>query len=287
MNVSVITPTRNRAHILQYCIERLLDQTRQPDEIIVVDDASNDGTEGLSILKKTKYIKFEERIGHWRARNIAVREAAGDLIIFVDSDVLVARNFIEDHLFLHEKDAKIVVQGLVRHIRSPRSFGNFTLRVDGLCLTGLVIQNCSLRKKWILDAGLFDDYKLMGYMDVEFGMRLKKMGIRRVVSVRRCIAYHVDGYPTREWLNNLLSKFEERGRTSWRFIQRAKSWTGEGISNRRVVLLSNMLSTPRWAEKGRLVDLLLKSVDSPFIFVFPLLKEVLKLHYRAKGIREG
>lgn len=287
MNVSVIIPTRNRAHILQYCIERLLDQTRRPDEIIVADDASNDGTKGLSILKKTRYIRFEERIGHWRARNIAIGEAAGDLIIFVDSDVLVASNFIEDHLFLHEKDDKIVVQGLVRHIRSPKSFGNFTLRVDGLCLTGLVIQNCSLRKKWILDAGLFDDHKLMGYMDVEFGMRLKKMGIRRVISIRRCIAYHVDGYPTREWLNNLLGKFEERGRTSWRFIQRAKSWTGEGIANKKTLFLSKILFTQGWADKENAIDFSLGWIDSPFVFMFPLLKEVLKLHYRAKGIKKG
>jgi GT2 family glycosyltransferase len=143
-----------------------------------------------------------------------------------------------------------------------------------------------LRKKWIFDAGLFDDHPLMGYMDVEFGMRLKKMGVKKIISIKRCIAYHVDGYPTREWLNNLLSKFEERGRTSRKFIQRAESWTGERMSNRRVVLLSNLLSTPRWAEKKRFVDLLLKSVDSPFFFTFPLLKETLKLHYRAKGIRE-
>ncbi|MCK4256184.1 hypothetical protein KAX35_04805, partial [candidate division WOR-3 bacterium] len=175
---------------------------------------------------------------------------------------------------------------LVRHIRSPRSFGNFTLRIDGICLTGLVIQNCSLRKKWILDAGLFDDHKLMGYMDVEFGMRLRKIGVRKVVSFRKCMAYHADGYPTREWLNNLLKKFEERGRTSWRFIQKAESWTGESGANKRVVFISNILLTQIWAEKEKLIELLLKSIDSPFVFVFPLMKELLKYHYRAKGIRE-
>lgn len=292
MKVSVIIPTRNRAHILPYCIDKLLKQTIPPDEIIIIDDASDDGTDKMiSNIKdqrsKIRYIRFNKRIGHWRARNVAIKEATGDLIVFVDSDVLVRSNFIEDHLFFHEKDDKIVVQGLVRHIRSPRSFGNFTLRIDGLCLTGLVIQNCSSRKKWIVDAGLFDDHMLMGYMDVEFAMRLKKMGVKKVTSIKKCVAYHVDGYPTREWLNNLLCKFEERGRTSWKFIQRAESWTGERMSNRRVELLSKLLFTQRWAEKEQLIDLLLKSVDSPFVFVFPIMKEVLKTHYRAKGIREG
>ena len=298
MRVSIIIPTRNRAHVLGDCIKRLLEQTRPPDEIIVVDDASEDGTDKmisninssfteLGVQKtKIRYIRFDERIGHWRARNVAIKEATGELIIFVDSDVLVTSNFIEDHISFHEKDDKIVIQGLVRHIRSPRSFGNFTLRIDGICLTGLVIQNCSLRKKWILDAGLFDDHKLMGYMDVEFGMRLRKIGVRKVVSFRKCMAYHADGYPTREWLNNLLKKFEERGRTSWRFIQKAESWTGESGANKRVVFISNILLTQIWAEKEKLIELLLKSIDSPFVFVFPLMKELLKYHYRAKGIRE-
>lgn len=290
MNVSVIIPTRNRAHVLRFCLKKLLDQTRPPDEIIVVDDASEDGTQKL-IAKckmqntKLRYIRFDKRIGHWCARNVAIREAKGELIVFVDSDVLVAKNFIKDHLSFHGKNERIVVQGLVRHIRNPGSFGNLTLRIDGICLTGLVIQNCSLKKKWILDVGLFDEHKLMGYMDVEFAMRLRKIGIKTLYAMRKCIAYHVDGYPTRIWLMNILRKFEERGRTSHRFIEMAESWTGEKMSNRRVVFLTDLFLTKKWAEKERLLDLSLKTVDSPFVFLFPLMKEVLKLHHRAKGIK--
>ena len=182
------------------------------------------------------------------------------------------------------KDNKVVVQGLVRHIRNHRSFGNFTLRVDGLCLTGLVIQNCSLKKKWLLDAGLFDEHKLMGYMDVEFGMRLKKMGIKKVYAFKKCIAYHVDGYPTRKWLLNLLKKFQERGITSHKFIERAESWTGERIANKKTLFLSKILFTQGWADKENAIDFSLGWIDSPFVFMFPLLKEILKTHYRSKGI---
>ncbi len=287
MKVTVIVPTRNRAHILPGCIEKLFDQTRPPDEIIVVDDASQDGTKDLRVLQKTKYIRFDNRIGHWRARNIALKEAGGELIVFVDSDVLISRRFIEEHLSYHSPDDKIVVQGLVRHISSPRSFGRFTPRIDGICLTGLVIQNCSLRRKLIFEAGLFDEHKLMGYMDVELGMRLRKMGVKKVITFRKCVAYHVDGYPTRERLTNLFNKFEERGRTSWRFIDKAQHWTGERGSNRRVLFISNLFLTRFWAEKERVMDLLLKSTDSPFVFVFAVLKDLLKYHYRAKGIKAG
>lgn len=292
MKASIIIPTRNRGWILKHCLKHLLEQTVKDYEIIVIDDASEDNTQKIITNSKLqipnlKHIRLEQRVGCWVARNIGIKAAAGEIIIFVDSDVLVDKNFIKDHLEFHNKNDKIAVQGVVRHISKPGKFGIKTLRIDGTCSTGLVIQNCSVRKEWLMKAGLFREYKFMGYLDVELGMRLKKVGIKTGYAFKKCIAYHIDGYYTEEKLKSLFAKAEERGRTSLFFIQQAQGKSSEGLANLKVRFVSNILQTAEWAEKPAMFNLLIRSIDSPIIFLFPILKETLKYHYRAKGIKEG
>lgn len=293
MKVSIILPTRNRAWILGHCLKYLLDQSFNDYEIIVIDDASEDNTPYLiskiqssfeNINSKLKYIKLDQRIGCWAARNIGIRAAIGEIILFVDSDVLADKNFIRDHVKFHQKLDNIAVQGVVRHISKPEKFGIKTLRIDGICLTGLVIQNCSMQKNLLLKIGLFDESKFMGYMDVELGMRLKKSGVKIIYTFKKCIAYHVDGFYTKERLKGLFNKAEERGRTSLRFIEKAQGKSSEGLANKKVLFISNLLQTNKWVERPGLFNLLLRSIDSPIFFIFPILKEIIKYHYRAKGI---
>ncbi|MDD2889777.1 MAG: glycosyltransferase [bacterium] len=293
MKASIIIPTRNRSWVLKDCISHLSNQSAKDYEIIIIDDASDDNTNDLvsdqqpltTVHSQLKYIRLPQRIGCWAARNVGIKNASGEIIIFVDSDVLVDKNFISDHLELHKKNPDIAVQGVVRHISRPEKFGIKTLRVDGICNTGLVIQNCSVPKQKLLDVGLFDEYKFMGYMDVELGMRLKKAGVKVVYAFNNCIAYHVDGFYTKEKLKNVFSKAEERGKTSLRFIERAQGKTSENIANLKVLFLSEVLQTNKWIEKTGLFNLLVKSIDFPLPFIFPLLKELTKYHYRAKGIK--
>ncbi|MDD5528733.1 MAG: glycosyltransferase [bacterium] len=301
MKASIIIPTRNRSWVLKDCIRHLSNQSAKDYEIIIIDDASDDNSaDAISKIQsaiqnpclpdrqaksKIKYIQLPRRIGCWAARNVGIKNASGEIIIFVDSDVLVDKNFIADHLELHKNNSNIAVQGVVRHISRPEKFGIKTLRVDGICNTGLVIQNCSVPKQKLMDVGLFDEYKFMGYMDVELGMRIKKAGVKVVYAFNNCIAYHVDGFYTKEKLKNVFSKAEERGKTSLRFIERAQGKTSEGVANLKVLYLSFLLQTDKWIEKTGLFNLLVKSIDSPLPFIFPVLKELTKYHYRAKGIK--
>lgn len=285
MKISVIIPTYNREKILAHCLTKLLEQTKPADEIVVVDDASTDNTNDLPVLKKIKYLKLHKHMGHWHARNVGIKAAKGELIIFVDSDVMVDSKFVEDHTSLHAKDKKIAVQGLVRHIRRPEHFGQKTIRIDGISATGLVIQNCSLRKQWLIDINCFDTPVTMGHMDIDLGMRLKKHGIKIRPTIRKCIAYHVDTYPTKEKLLYLFKKMEERGKASVYLIRKHGRCIGETLSNKKLTFLTAILRTKNWAEKDKAVNLLLKSIDSPFFFVFLIIKELMKYHYRAKGIR--
>ena len=87
--VSVVIPVYNRAKIIGRTIESVLNQTVQDFEIIVVDDASKDGTEqAVRAIKDERivYIRHDVNRGGSAARNTGIRHAHSELIAFLDSD---------------------------------------------------------------------------------------------------------------------------------------------------------------------------------------------------------
>ncbi len=87
--VTVAIATRNRAAMLGRAMESLAVQTRRPDEVVIIDNASTDGTEAMARSftgrLNVRYFR-EETVGIPYARNAALREATGDVIAFIDDD---------------------------------------------------------------------------------------------------------------------------------------------------------------------------------------------------------
>lgn len=87
--LSVVIPTWNRAHIIREAVESALKQRAGSVEVIVIDDASTDGT--AELLKKSfgsqiHLLQLGNRRGPGAARNAGVLLACGELISFLDSD---------------------------------------------------------------------------------------------------------------------------------------------------------------------------------------------------------
>jgi glucosyl-dolichyl phosphate glucuronosyltransferase len=99
MKISVVIPTFNRPGTIESAIEKILENTVQPDEIIIVDQSVDNLTfEALSKLievGKVAYIK-EVVPNVSRARNIGWRKAIGDVIAFTDDDATVDAMWIEN-----------------------------------------------------------------------------------------------------------------------------------------------------------------------------------------------
>jgi len=87
LNISVVIPTFNRKHVLGRAIKSVGNQTRPPDEIIVVDDGSTDGTRNwlLNSFPLVKYI-YQDNKGVSSARNRGVKASKGSWVSFLDSD---------------------------------------------------------------------------------------------------------------------------------------------------------------------------------------------------------
>ncbi len=91
--VSVIIPVYNRSAVLPECIASIQAQTWQDFEVILVDDGSTDGTLALcrSLAVEDARIRVFEtaHVGVSAARNIALEQAVGRYVLFVDSDDVI------------------------------------------------------------------------------------------------------------------------------------------------------------------------------------------------------
>ncbi len=86
-SISVVIPTFNRCKRLQRALNSVFFQSCPPDEVIVIDDGSNDDTD---MMIKTKFPDvqycFQKNKGVSHARNVGISLANGDWIAFLDSD---------------------------------------------------------------------------------------------------------------------------------------------------------------------------------------------------------
>lgn len=86
--VSAIVTTYNYARFIAGAIECVLQQTRRPDEIVVVDDGSTDETADIVARYAAQGVRYvyKENGGAGSARNRGIRETTGDLLAFLDAD---------------------------------------------------------------------------------------------------------------------------------------------------------------------------------------------------------
>ena len=288
---SVILPTYNRAPILRDCLSYLLNQTTNDYEVIVIDDASQDETykliSGFQIPdSRLRYIRLEKQVGPYVARNIGIEHAKSELIIFLDSDVLVHPNFVLDHIKIHKNNEKIWIQGMVHHIRVPNQVNFKFYYPSALCIGTFITQNASVQKKWFLELGGFEDFgSKIGYKDVELGIRLRKIGLKPVHPLFRCKAYHIDGPPRMENLQEFFNKHQERGKSAYFLIKRHGKLGKKFAHTTKAIRISHFFQTDRWIARG--LKFLESSRDSPILPLFPICRMLMKYHYRSKGILEA
>ena len=116
-NVSVVMPTYNRLLRLKNVISGLEAQTYPLSgfEVVVVSDGSTDGTdEYLQTIRTTLNLipVIQSNQGPAAARNHGVARATGDLVLFIDDDVVPSEQLIATHVEAHQQyDGSIVVIG--------------------------------------------------------------------------------------------------------------------------------------------------------------------------------
>ena len=182
--VSVVIPTRNRELLLPNAIRSVLAQTFRGLEVLVVDDASEDGTRevvaGLSD-GRVRYLRRESRQGGSAARNAGIRASRGEFVAFLDDDDEWLPDKLELQLALFAADPELGVvysSYLVVDRESGRVVGRKVAERRGDLSRDLLVRNVIgntssvvARRSCFETAGLFDE-QLPSFEDYDLWLRL-------------------------------------------------------------------------------------------------------------------
>jgi len=185
--VSVVMPVYNAAATLAECLTRLCNSTFADFEIVMVDDGSTDQSRAIAANFPVRVVPTAGRVGPAAARNVGARAAEGDVLFFVDSDVMVRPDTIgRIAAALERGDAEgvIGVQAAdMRHRDLPSQYKNIWMRWTYVRKTGDVplfyTTAAAIRRDAFVRAGGFDQgYATPNVEDTAFGQRLAHLGVR-------------------------------------------------------------------------------------------------------------
>ena len=108
VDVSVIIPAYNEEKDIGNCLNSLKKQRYKNFEIIVVDDGSTDNTKKIvKIYKNIRLIKGEHK-GPGFSRNLGARRARGQILVFVDADMMFRKDYIKNLIKPITKNKEII-----------------------------------------------------------------------------------------------------------------------------------------------------------------------------------
>ncbi len=209
---SVVIPNWNGKHFLQPCLDSLKAQTHQSVEVIIVDNASSDGSQDYI---KENYpdvilVELAENLGFTGACNIGMETATGDVISLLNNDTEVEPNWIEEILSAFERypdvgmiASKMILFNQRDHIHTTGDF--FT--VDGRAgnrgvwekdegqyetedyVFGACGGSSAYRQTMLDKIGLLDNDYFFLLEDVDLAWRAQLAGYK-VLYVPTAIVYH-------------------------------------------------------------------------------------------------
>lgn len=94
MKFSLIIPSYDNKVALERTLAALFSYKDQPDEVIVVDDGSRESLVDLAEYFPIRYFQLYENFGAGYARNFGANKAVGDVLVFIDSDVVPQSNYL-------------------------------------------------------------------------------------------------------------------------------------------------------------------------------------------------
>jgi glycosyltransferase involved in cell wall biosynthesis len=184
-HISVVVPVYNGEKTIVQTVECLLRQSLKPDEIIVVDDGSTDGTrEALRRFGRRITVLTQPNSGPASARNRGVRAAKCAFIAFTDSDCLPGEDWLFNLSRGFDGDRVAGVGGAVRSaIRGLTSEYVDAIRLldpqpgeDG-AIPYLITANACFRRNALFEAGLFNErFRKPGGEEPDLCFRIKRLG---------------------------------------------------------------------------------------------------------------
>ena len=241
IRISIVLPTYNVRDFIAQCIDSLIGQTYENIEILIIDDGSTDGTGALcdTLAQKDARIRVihKENGGTHTGRNLGIREATGQYIMFLDpDDWLDTDAFRELVEKINECDPDVIRFSYVREFPDHSALKENTFLPEELCegeackticrqTMGLVGQEMahpenmnylasacfSLYKKAVIDANeleFFNIHEIATFSDGLFNIRFLQKAERFLYVDKPYYHYRKfsTGAATAKYRENFLSR---------------------------------------------------------------------------------
>jgi GT2 family glycosyltransferase len=192
---SIVIPTYNQADLLKQCIDSIVVNTDLPYEVIVVDNASTDGTAAYlaKLGGQVRYRVLEENKGFAGAINVGLMMAKGSTVVLLNNDTLVTERWLDNMLACLNSDERIGMVGPVTNyisgeqqikvgyadVRHMPSFAREYNRPDPSRWrrTDRLVGFCLLfRRELFRQIGYFDEgFELGNFEDDDFNIRVRML----------------------------------------------------------------------------------------------------------------
>mgnify|MGYP001358840509 FL=1 len=237
MFISVVIPTYNRRSILEKCLQALEHQDPSGEiesyEVVVVDDGSSDGTPDWLRQEEARFphvrLIEQQHGGPAEGRNRGVDHAKGDVIVFIDSDLVVTSSFLACHSRALSRRWNQQGNRLCFTYGAVINTANFDQptaerhKLRDLSWAYFATGNVAIDRDVLERSGLFDvGFRLYGWEDLELGERLRQMGVE-LVKCPEAVGYHWHPAFRLEQIPDLIRVEKERARMGLVFYRKHPS----------------------------------------------------------------
>ena len=235
MFVSVVIPTYNRRPILEKCLLALEQQQTSGTpveryEVVVVDDGSTDGTPTWLRQNTDRFahVRLIEQVhgGPAEGRNRGVEHARGDVIVFIDSDLVVTPVFLAKHAealqlsWSRTGDRLCFTYGAVINTANFEEPTKERHKLRDFSWAYFATGNVAIDRSILQRSGLFDTgFRLYGWEDLELGERLRRMRVR-LIKCPDAVGYHWHPALSLDQIPRLIEVEGERARMGLLFYRK-------------------------------------------------------------------
>jgi glycosyltransferase involved in cell wall biosynthesis len=234
MFLSVVIPTYNRRPILEKCL-RALERQRlgapiEGYEVVLVDDGSTDETVAWIQAEAASYphvrLIQQDHGGPAAGRNRGVEQARGDVIVFIDSDLVVTETFLLSHAralaqqWQRSGNRLCFTYGAVINTANFESPTSEPHKLRDLSWAYFATGNVAIDRQVLETSGLFDTrFRLYGWEDLELGERLRRMGVV-LIRCPEAVGYHWHPPLSLEQIPRLIQVEGERAKMGLVFYRK-------------------------------------------------------------------
>lgn len=235
--ISIIIPTYNAERTLGKCLHAIFSSTYQNFEVLVVNDASQDNSLKIANSFPCKILQLEQNQGASVARNWGAKNAQGDTLLFIDSDIIIKRDTL--NLFVDSLKKYPAVFGI--YTQKPGAHGLLSLYQNFYAhksiketreVTSMFYSYCAAIKRELFDkAGGFDESWVRAtFEDVELGMRVVELGHQIYLNKNIEVVHH-NNYTIRRFIKNYFYKSLDLSK--FMFGKKKLTLNNEGWTNYR------------------------------------------------------